>query len=108
MTFQDYNGNTVNVGDFILYVTKTESPHIQFGYVEEIKPGTRYANPNTDTKVKIRHATIDGRKKNKEVWYYDETTQKGGYRETDSPSRAWLTLYNAGAPDKRILLTQPI
>lgn len=110
----DTLGNKINVGDFLLYVTKTESPSLQFGWVEEIKDETvtngHYVRERF--RVKIAHAESDGTRKNKQVFRgaeldnFNNVIVEAGYRDTGRPSTAWLESY--GKSDRRFLIHKPI
>jgi hypothetical protein len=120
----DLAGCPVAEGDFIIYATKTESPSLQFGWVEQIstkettehnhRHGTDYTS--FKYKVKVRHADINGVKRFKTVFDYDPIAGTGEYKETDTPSAAWLTEHGhseyEGGPDisktDRLMVTQPI
>ena len=100
----DRLGKPVNVGDFILYATKTEAPSIEFAWVVEIKDGVNQ-HRRSGHRVKIKHANPDGTLKTKQVFDYDPITEKGQYRDTGKPVTVTLSTYSS--QDFRMLVTQP-
>lgn len=102
---KDRIGNDISVGDFIVYVTKTESPSLQFGWVDELKDKENHYGQKT-LRVKVAHSEPDGTRKTKVVFQYDHLEGKYANYDTGRPSTAWLESH--GESDDRFMVTQPI
>lgn len=131
---KDRVGNEINIGDFIVYVTKSESPSLQFGWVDEFKDVKGRWSDRTTPRVKICHAEPDGTRITKTAvdvpghWrpdtplhvrdyrhnnFQSPTREERDmyyvpttYRDTGKPSTVWLDA--ASNRDARMLVIQPL
>jgi hypothetical protein len=103
---KDVAGQTINVGDFIIYCTRDRNARLDFGYVESLNVQQGYRQ-NVQN-MKIRKASAEGLPLNVVDKSYDYSTKPATITVTDT-GKAWytrLSLY--GEQDNRILVTRPI
>lgn len=100
--YKDVAGQSLDIGSFVVYATRTEGPNLQFGYIEEFKPSYN------SHRVKLHRADANGRRKNKieSVYYPDNPSgQMFEHIDTGRPDTVWL---DGSDQDKRMLVIQPI
>lgn len=108
----DCTGREVNVGDFVVYATKTESPSLQFAYIVEFKEVPQRWSDRTTPRMKLWRSSHDGTRITKTVvdvpghWREDAPAHisdyRSGYRVTSEDRKKYYvntTYVDTGKPD---------
>lgn len=107
---KDLTGAEISVGDFLLYATKTESPSLQYGYVEKIvdkrKTSDRDGELYGDIVIYIAQCDYTGKPVTKTVFDYNPELGIGEYRDTGKQVKS--SLKNYGTQSDRLLITKPV